>query len=102
MILRRRQAVDSIIEQATWIATDNPEAAARFLNVLEETFLLLEQNPEMGCPFSSKNRRLAQLREWPVKGFSSILVFYRPCTGGIEIIDVIHGARDLPSIVDVL
>jgi toxin ParE1/3/4 len=36
----------------------------------------------------------ASVRQWPVGNY---VVYYEPSPGGVRIIRVIHGARDLPS-----
>jgi len=38
-----------------------------------------------------------ELRGFPVGNY---LVFYRPASDGIEIIRVLHGARDIPELFD--
>jgi len=35
---------------------------------------------------------------WPIKGFKNYLIFYRPIEQGVEIVRVLHGARDMPSV----
>jgi plasmid stabilization system protein ParE len=99
MILKRRKAVSSIIEQANWISDESPDSAFRFLEAVDETFALLLQNPEMGRQYQSISRRLAEVRVWRVSGFEKILIFYRPHAKGIEILDLIHSSRDLSPIL---
>lgn len=55
--------------------------------------------PETGkiCHTSSK---LANIRQQPIKGFKNYLVFYRSTDSAVEILRVIHGARDIPAILD--
>jgi len=43
--------------------------------------------------------RLNDLRKRSVKGFDSYLVFYRIDADMVEIIRVLHGARDIPSLL---
>ena len=43
--------------------------------------------------------RLAGVRVWRVSGFEKHLIFYRPNPEGVEILDVIHGARDIEALV---
>ncbi len=88
------------IELATYIAEDNLEASDKFLAAAEETFKQLGQMPKMGksCQFSNPN--LAGVRQQFIKGFRKYLVFYRPIKSGVEILRVIHGARDIEAILD--
>jgi len=99
MIFKRRRAVLSIIEQANWIAEESPDAAFRFFEAVDESFALLLKNPEMGRQYQSVSRRLAEIRIWRVSGFERILIFYRPHQEGIEVLDLVHSSRDLPSII---
>jgi len=39
----------------------------------------------------------ARLRSFPV---GSYVIFYRPMENGVEIVRVLHGARDLPPLFD--
>jgi len=39
-------------------------------------------------------------RVFPVRGFGKHLVFYRPVEDGIEILRVIHGARDIEALFE--
>jgi hypothetical protein len=43
-------------------------------------------------------RRFVEMVDVPVKGFESYLVFYLPHQNGIDMIRVIHGARDIESL----
>jgi toxin ParE1/3/4 len=51
----------------------------------------------MGDVHESRNPRLADIRVWAVKGFRNHLVFYRPIEEGIEVLTVLHGARNLDT-----
>ena len=35
-----------------------------------------------------------------MKGFTSHLIFYRPARNGVEIVRVIHGARDIEGLFE--
>ena len=92
MILKRRQASLSLIEQAYWISEESPETADRFIDAAAASFSFLENNPEIGREYEARNVRLAGVRVWRVSGFEKHLIFYRPNPEGVEILDVIHGA----------
>jgi hypothetical protein len=38
------------------------------------------------------------IRVWPANGFRNPLIFYRPMNEGVEIVRVLHGARDIESL----
>ncbi|MGB9406696.1 MAG: type II toxin-antitoxin system RelE/ParE family toxin [Terracidiphilus sp.] len=76
------------------------ETAQRFLDATQMTFETLARMPKMGilCTFSSP--ALRRLRRWPVKGFENWLIFYLPRRNGVEIVHLIHGARDIESLFE--
>jgi toxin ParE1/3/4 len=43
---------------------------------------------------------LRRVRRWPVKGFENWLIFYIPKRNGVEIVHIIHGARDIQGLLD--
>lgn len=100
MILKRLRAVQSINDQTDWIIEENPDAALRFVESVESSFSFLEKNPEIGRSLRTFSRRLAGVRIWRVSNFEKYLIFYRPIVEGVEVLDVIHGARDFPSILE--
>jgi toxin ParE1/3/4 len=67
-------AEQDLVEIWYFIAQEDPVAADRLLDLLEEKYKLLADNPHMG----------------PAR--------YRIISGGIELIRVVHGARDLQSL----
>jgi toxin ParE1/3/4 len=74
------------------ITKDKPEAARRFVRRLREQARALSETPGMG-------RRRRDLRpdlySFPIGRY---VLFYRPQPGGIVLVRVIHGRRDLPTI----
>ncbi|MGH8001339.1 MAG: type II toxin-antitoxin system RelE/ParE family toxin, partial [Brasilonema sp.] len=71
----------------------------RFLVAAEETFQLLGRMPEVGKRSGFSNPRLADVRQYPIKGFKHFFIFYRATTSTIEVLRVLHGARDLEAIL---
>jgi toxin ParE1/3/4 len=43
--------------------------------------------------------RLSTLRQWPIRGFENYLIFYLPTEAGIDVLRVLHGARDIDRIL---
>jgi toxin ParE1/3/4 len=78
-----------------------PETADRWYNQARATFRFLAQNPEIGTmwPVPHRRHRLAGVRTWPVDGFDKFIVFYRPVEGGVEILHVLRGTRDLGRLI---
>ena len=99
-VIRRPRARADIQEQAFRIADDNPDAARRFLAEVERSLELLAGMPGMGAARPRLSPALRSLRMFPVAGgFASHLLFYRPIRDGIELIRVLHGARDIDAIL---
>jgi toxin ParE1/3/4 len=73
--------------------------AERFFAQVETTFTRLASMPGMGTPYDHDHPALAELRYFPVSRFRKYLVFYRRVADGIEIVRVLHGARDIPNIL---
>src|SRR5215468_7197472 len=97
-ILKTPQAEADLLEIASFIAEDNLDAAERFVDAAEAAFTQLAALPSIGLtvPFQSA---LAQgLRVWRVEGFERYLIFYRPGESGIEVVRILHAARDFPTI----
>lgn len=74
------------------IAADNPVAALELIGRFEELATRLAETPGMG---RVRSELLPNLRSFPI---SRYLVFYRPSADGIEVVRVLHGARDLPAL----
>lgn len=56
--------------------------------------------PGMGERRESGDPRLEGLRVRRVEGFEKHLIFDRETAGGIDVIRVLHGARDISRILD--
>lgn len=101
-IYRRPQVPIDLIEAATYIARDCLAAAERFLDAAEECFRELARTPDLGTEDEFSSRHLRGIRRWRIKGFEKHLVFYRPVDDGIEIVCVLHGARDIEGVFDAI
>ena len=75
----------------------DPNLADRFVACAETTFKKLARTPGLGRVRSFPSPQAKNLRSWKVTDFPKHLVFYRalPEDRGVEIVRVIHGARDL-------
>ena len=58
--------------------------------------------PELGQRQEFGRKELAGLRVWQVQGFENYLIFYRPIERGIEVLRVLHAARDIGAAFDEL
>jgi toxin ParE1/3/4 len=80
-----------------YIGERNPAMAHRFRQNAEATFAALARNPGLGEPYLVNNPRLAGLRCFRVKRFRNHLIFYLPIENGIDVIRVLHAARDIQT-----
>jgi toxin ParE1/3/4 len=96
----RDAAVSDILEQAEWYEEQADLAlSARWERAVASVLIRLAQRPHCGtlCRFTSDSLR--GIRRIPVKGFSKHLIFYRVEKNDVMILRVIHGARDLESLL---
>ena len=94
-VVKLRTAVRDIVEIADYIARSTSLAAAdRFLTATEKTCEQLARMPGIGSRWVDDDPELADVRLRPVSTFKKYLIYYRPIEGGIEVLRVIHGARD--------
>jgi len=91
---RTERCEQDLIELWVYIAQDNPAAADRVLDEIEAKCHLLAGQPRLG-PARPDIR--PDLRYFPV---GSYLILYREIASGVEIVRVVHGARDLPDLFD--
>jgi len=85
------EAFEYLIDQAGF------EVGWRFLDAARNSAEKLAAMPEMGVRCHFRDRSLRRLRRWPVQDFEQWLIFYLPNKGGVEVIHVLHGARDIAS-----
>lgn len=93
-VVVRSPAETDLIESALFIGEDNPAAAQRFLDEAEKAFVRLAEFPEIGTPRMAFDPALAGLRLWPVPGFEKFGICYIPRADHIDVLRVLHGARD--------
>jgi toxin ParE1/3/4 len=83
-----------------YIAQRNIEAAVRFFHALDASLQKLAAMPELGERQQFERKELADLRVWQVQGLENYLIFYRPVEHGIEVVRVLHAARDIAAIFE--
>ena len=94
------RARTDVVGLAVYIGRDNAGAANRFLDAAEKTFVILARQPLLGAKYATENPRLNGIRVFRVKKFPNRLVFYFARENGIEVVRVLHGARDLDAALD--
>ena len=84
------QALVDVEEIWDYIAQDNLAAADRLVDELFEAFAGLAAMPEKGYIRQELTNKL--VRFWVVRNY---LIVYRPSTTPLQILAVIHGARNV-------
>ena len=100
--LQVRPAATRDVEQSSlfYLLEGGEPLSLRFEEAVCDTYRWLLENPCAGSPRPSLSPRLSGLRMWQVRGFETHLVFYRATDDGIEVVRVLHGARDVPGILE--
>ena len=89
------QARDDLREiQSYYLEEGSASGARTVLGELRAAFQRLAKNPGIGHSRPDLTDR--RIRFWPVRSY---LVVYRPETKPLEIITVLHGARDVQRIL---
>lgn len=91
-VINAPEAEADIYGIARHIAEDDIEAAYRFIETIYEKSQLLATHPQMG---RLREDLAENLRSFPVGPF---VIFYRSIPSGIEVVRVLRGARDIPSL----
>jgi toxin ParE1/3/4 len=92
VIIKRPLARSDLAEIWDYIADDNERRADAFVDLIDRKFQELARHPNMGL---SREELGEGLRSFPVGRY---VIFYQVIPGGVEIIRVLHGSRDLNAI----
>jgi toxin ParE1/3/4 len=87
------QAKSELEAIGDYIAEDSPANAERFIDRLTEKFFALGRNPRIG---RARPELRSDLRSFP---YGAYLILYRIIDGGVEIVRVVHAARNLDDLV---
>ncbi len=91
-ITRRPLAETDILEIWDYIAEDTFAAADRWVDQLDEKLRLLAIQPLMGRTRDELERGVRSLP------FGRYVIFYMPTDVGIDVVRVLHGARDIDAV----
>lgn len=94
-IIRSAQARLEIARIADYIGQRNIDAGLRFVDAVEGAFQRLADMPTLGERWAGSDRKLADMRVYPVNSFESYVVLYRAIEGGIHVAGVVDGRQDL-------
>jgi toxin ParE1/3/4 len=91
-VLITPQAEFDLWEIGVFIAQDNLRAAEKVLFTIDRKCRLLAVRPGLG---RLRLELAVGLRSFPVVSY---VVFYRVISGGVEVIRVLHGSRDVEAL----
>jgi toxin ParE1/3/4 len=90
IVLQPRAKAD-LSEIWEFIAEDSDDQADAFIDLIDQKFQLLAQKSGLW----RRREELAEgLRSFPVGRY---VIFYLPIPGGVQIVRVLHGARDIEA-----
>lgn len=87
-IVKRPRAKTDLAEIWDYIADDSEARADDFVDRIDKKLHTLAQQPGLG---RLRDELAADLRSFPIGRY---VVFYRPLPRGVEIVRVLHSARD--------
>ena len=90
-LLQTPQSRADIAGIVRYVRNENPRAAIRVLKAIKETLDRLSEFPNMG---QARDDLVPGLRSLPVSRFRNYIVYYLPLRDGIDVLRVLHGARD--------
>ena len=73
--------------------------ADRFTAALDAAYKRLRANAAIGSPLIGESCKRSGLRSWPVKGFPYLICYFDQ-PDHVDVWRILHGARDLGSLLD--
>jgi toxin ParE1/3/4 len=102
-LFKHERAKQDLVDIYSYFFERSEQTAQNFLAETRQAFDLILRMPGIGRRWSSPIPELATLGVTSVsRRFRDYLIFYRPTSEGIEIVTVLHGARDLAKILESL
>jgi toxin ParE1/3/4 len=97
-IFRRDRFMADLRGIVAHLEQDDPDVAVRFISRVEETVQFVERMPGVGDPAPFADPRYRGIRRTTVRKFRKHVVYYRETTDGVELLRLLHGARDFRHI----
>ena len=98
-VTKSDEARADLLNHFRYIGRHNVAAARRFLIAAKQAMELLAWMPEIGSIWEYPHPLLSGVRVWPIRKFKNYLIFYRPIVGGIFVLRVLHGARQVDELL---
>lgn len=87
------EAQEDLIEIWSYIAQFSEEAADKIIDAIYQKADLLARSPYLG---KERSELHPGLRSFVIEKY---VLFYRPIDNGIEVVRVLHGARDIDQLL---
>ena len=97
-LIERPKARQELEEIAVYIGMRRRSAIKRFLAAARKTYDTLAAMPEIGALWNAEDPKFQELRYFSIPRYPNYVVFYRPLPDGVEILHILHGARDIPML----
>jgi plasmid stabilization system protein ParE len=92
------EAVDDLFEIWQYIAVDNIQAADRLEEAILNTCALLAKTPDMGHHRPDLTDRPVLF--WTLPRYRNYMIVYDPASTPLTVIRILHGARNIPVILE--
>lgn len=99
-IVIRPEADRDLDEIANYLDWQREGLGDRFYEAARRTFEDVARLPTLGAPWKVPRPDLAEMRCATVPRFRKYLVVYLPSRGRIDILRIVHGARNLDLLLD--
>jgi len=93
-IIKTSNATDDLDRIVAYIARDNLRAALQWLEDLERLIALLAEQPQLGE--GVKTKEFGKVRR---RGFGNYLIYFRATADELQILSVLHAARDQERLI---
>ena len=91
------QAIDDLLEIWAYVARDNATAADRLEDAIYRACSLLADSPLRGHIRNDLTTRT--LRFWTIQQYRNYIVVYDPETTPLQIVRILHGARNFTALL---
>lgn len=94
------QAGADLDELVKHLAQSSRRAAQRLFQSARLSIKRLGKSPDLGSLVALRRPKIAGIRAWAVRGFPNHLICYREIPQGIEVVRILHAARDMDTLFD--
>lgn len=84
---------------AYYLKEDARQAALAFVDALEDAYAILGRHPAIGASRYAAELDIPELRSWALPRFPYV-IFYTERRDHIDVWRVLHGRRDIPTLVE--